>query len=577
MKATVFLLSSIWLNVANAAGTTSTENCPILGPVLPPATPLGDFAAVRNAAQKLGPALEAALAKTPQNATISFSVNMFSGFDNQSIFSYHHKALDPNISATSGSINDDTTYRIGSTTKLLTTYSFLVTKGYAALQDPITKYVPELATVNVSTALGVNQIQWSDITVEALLSQLSGIPRDFGAQDFAGSSIPGLPTLNKTLVPRCSLVLGKPCSRAEYLQGISAMQPVMPPFQTSIYSNAAFQITGYALETITGLSAEEILIDVISKPLGLKSTSYSPPKNNSNSVLVPASYTGGFDYWTLDLAGGSPEGGAYSSASDLTKIGQSILRSTLLPLVVTRKWMKPHGLLSDLYSATGLPWEIQRMDVPISNSSTQTRVLDLYTKYGDIDAYSAGLVLDADHNAGFTILGAGPSAVNVVTALSDVIAETMIPAFEQAARENAQSNYAGTFAAAGNSSSNITLVIDDRPGLGVKSWYSNGIDAISIYKQLNDITDPSQMITARLYPTGFSSSTQVGFRAVFEAFPKPAFRGIIASNCQTWLTVDEAGYYGSLSLDDFVIDIDRHGKAVSVEPRALRQKLSRRG
>lgn len=69
-------------------------------------------------------------------------------------------------------------------------------------------------------------------------------------------------------------------------------------------------------------------------------------------------------------------------------------------------------------------------------------------------------------------------------------------AAEYAAVKNAQDNISGTFVSNSSEGTNITLTMDeDQPGLGTKSFYTSGEDALG------------NSIAARLYPTGLYSGT----------------------------------------------------------------------
>jgi hypothetical protein len=112
-----------------------TTNCPILGPVFPASSSLYASDAVQSAIAAFPGILQAALAnELPDNLTTSFSINVFSGFEDQSIFNFHYAAPVLNGSLPSGELNNDTVYRIGSLSKLLTVYTFLDQVGFMSLQ-----------------------------------------------------------------------------------------------------------------------------------------------------------------------------------------------------------------------------------------------------------------------------------------------------------------------------------------------------------------------------------------------------------------------------------------------------------
>ena len=80
------------------------------------------------------------------------------------------------------SVDSNTVYALGSISKLLTVYTFLLEAGDTSWNDPVTKYIPELAAYAKAHPQAATQqidhYNWEDITVGALVSQLSGMVRD---------------------------------------------------------------------------------------------------------------------------------------------------------------------------------------------------------------------------------------------------------------------------------------------------------------------------------------------------------------------------------------------------------------
>jgi len=172
----------LWL--AAAVLTLAAPNCPPLGPVFEPARDLLDSAAIKAAIANLtetftlrdldnGPSVRA-------NET-SYSIEVFSINDNSPvIFSWHHTAqsLEPN---TTGVRKTDvnTVYRLGSLTKVHTVFTWLVADGDAKWNEPITKYVPELAeAAKKAKEDPVAHVAWDEVTIGSLASQISGAIRD---------------------------------------------------------------------------------------------------------------------------------------------------------------------------------------------------------------------------------------------------------------------------------------------------------------------------------------------------------------------------------------------------------------
>ena len=258
-------------------------------------------------------------------------------------------------------------------------------------------------------------------------------------------------------------------------------------------------------------------------------------------------------------------GGIYSSANDMAALGRAILNNTLLDPITTRRWMKPNSHTSSLAYGVGSPWEIVSFPVP--------RLIDLYTKAGDIGFYSAMLALSPDHGVGFVILVAGTGGHVVVAEVADLVGQTIIPALDWVAKDQARVRFAGTYTSTNNLNSSLTIITDDGPGLRVVNWISNSTDMFQSLATLRNANSTSG-ITIRLYPTGLQSPGKISFRALIPPdlglSPIEPFTG----SCITWVTVDSY-VYGSVGLDEFVFSLDENLNAVSVSPRVLRIELQR--
>lgn len=180
------LLSALTFTVPSLAGLNAKE-CPILGPSFLPPVSAPALHAIRSLTPSFTKILEAALANGTEsvfgaldNETTSFSIGAFSVHDKQNLYEYHYEAPGLNGSLSSGTLNNDTIYRIGSLSKLYTVYAYLIEAGVGSLEDPITKYIPELAEADAARSADfdeVDDVKWCDITLRALASQLSGISR----------------------------------------------------------------------------------------------------------------------------------------------------------------------------------------------------------------------------------------------------------------------------------------------------------------------------------------------------------------------------------------------------------------
>jgi hypothetical protein len=176
---------------------------------------------------------------------------------------------------------------------------------------------------------------------------------------------------------------------------------------------------------------------------------------------------------------------------------------------------------------------------------------------------------------GYAILAAGPGATAVTTVVSDFIATTVVPAFEQAAKEEAQHQFSGTYALSRGLNCSIAITADESPGLKVAQWINNSQNILEAIKAAWGLTEAAD-ISLRLYPTGLQTSGRISFRAVIPSLHQGSSQvtGPFTRSCTTWMAVDGM-VYGSVGVDEFVFDVDDKGKAVAVSPRAMRVSLPR--
>lgn len=258
-------------------------------------------------------------------------------------------------------------------------------------------------------------------------------------------------------------------------------------------------------------------------------------------------------------------GGIYSSTRDMATLGQAILSSSLFPKSITRRWMKPATHTSSLSYSVGAPWEII--------SFGDERPIDIYTKSGDVGAYSSILALSPDHDVGFTVLAAGSDGHAKVALASDLISAILLPALEAVAKNQATARFAGDYAATDGTNSSIAITTDDGPGLLVTSWVNNGIDMFQSLMTLGHIKDRS-LFSIRLYPTGLESPGRISFRALMPPTLSTAGNGPFTSSCITWVAVD-AQIYGNVGVDEFMFHLDPSGDVESISPRVLRTTLAK--
>jgi len=100
--------------------------------------------------------------------------------------------------------------------------------------------------------------------------------------------------------------------------------------------------------------------------------------------------------------------------------------------------MKPVTFTSDPFRPVGHAWEIQRVSL-----QDPYRVVDTYTKAGDIGSYASYLILLPDYDLGFTIPAAGSALTSIAYLIGSLIGGIIIASAEAAARQQAEDVYVG--------------------------------------------------------------------------------------------------------------------------------------
>lgn len=197
--------------------------CPPFTPNLPISAPLAGSQAIADAIQNISAIIDAVLkfGITSDNDT-SFSVDVYSLHDEGSLYTHHFSASNlRNASEGVTSIDSNTIYRIGSISKVFTVYTYLANVGDVSWNEPITKYVPELAEAASSTEddSDIDVVRWDDVTLGSLASHLSGVSRDvqanlaFSDAQLAGLGLPPVPAPNGSYCGGTA-ELQFPCDRA---------------------------------------------------------------------------------------------------------------------------------------------------------------------------------------------------------------------------------------------------------------------------------------------------------------------------------------------------------------------------
>ncbi|KAI0104030.1 beta-lactamase/transpeptidase-like protein [Nemania sp. FL0031] len=577
-----------WLVVVQASGLHAKLNCPLYGLGYPKPTNLFAYDGLRNAAA----ALDSVFGQYIDNANntgsdkFSYSVEVFAANEQTPLWSHNWTAKNLATMNTTGVkvVDGDTVYRIGSLTKIFTMLTFLAEVGDASWNEPVAKFVPEIAAMvedGVDTSHSLTSPDWGSITIGALASQISGLMRDYSllgeltqGSNMTQTTALGLPVLADVDIPPCGNA--PVCNRTQFFAGLKKLPPSFSPFVTPAYSDIGYVLLGYALEKMTGKPFQKSFEDKLVKPLNLSHTFYTTP-NDSLGVIPGGRY---LTTWAFNMGNESPTGNVYSSASDLAAVGKAILKSTLLPWPVTRRWLRPVTFSSDPVSSVGSPWGVRRLS--LSQNSTY-QFATTFNKLGSIGKYSALLALIPDFDIGFSIMAAGELPASLVLDIADTLSSTYLPTIQGIARWQANHTYAGNYTSeTAGLNSTLTITVDaEKPGLGVGPWVSNSTNLMGLVVALGqNITRdfwPDIQPSVRLYPSGLwdakpDGGRRVGFKAVFEDLSLPDAARAYTTDCSSWVGV--AGVmYGSQPLDGFVFDLDANGNVLAVENSALRNRM----
>ncbi|TGJ82143.1 hypothetical protein E0Z10_g6596 [Xylaria hypoxylon] len=490
---------------------------------------------------------------------------------------HHTPSVRDNTSTTV--IDSETIYRVGSVSKIFAVLSVL-TQGEMKMEDPITKYVPELLQLRseaVPVANDITAVNWDQVTVGSLTTHMSGIGADL-VNDLGSFPVDftqlGLPQLTNSSKTGCAGILGLPaCTRAEFFRDFGKRHPVYAPWTNPVYSNVASAILGFAVESATNMSYDAYVQKAIFGPLGMTNTTiFNAPKDRSWGFIPKGDIWFGSSLGYEDIAGGF-----YSNTKDMLAFGVGILQNRILDPLTTRKWMKPMTSTSSPGLMLGGPWEILRSDTVTKDG----RLIEYYTKSGNLGSYNNLICLIPDYDLVITILsGGGESSADIVDFTLTNVVTALLPAIEDASKTQGESNFGGTYSdSAANSS--ITLSLDDGPGFSVSDWTVRGVDIIKNYGAFGALSSsPTDLpVRVRLYPTNLSSGCQTAWRAYFDVgtveqlAEGDAGRFWPKGTCHSWASMDRL-VYGFKSIDEFIFSTSK-GKASSLSLPAFNVRLRR--
>ncbi len=229
----------------------------------------------------------------------------------------------------------DTLYEIGSVTKVFTgiLLASLIQSDDVNLTDPLQKYLPPSVTAPVADG--------KPITLEHLATHTSGLPRmpdNFKPVD------PLNPYADYTVEQMYGFLNGYELRR--------------PPGQYE-YSNYAMGLLGHVLAHHKGMTYEELLLDRIAKPLGMKDSGITLNEDQQKRLAPP--YNAALkptENWDIPALAGA--GAIRSSANDMIKFINANLKKDHKPFSKALRFaqVKRHSMEDGL--SMGLGWHLSR-------------------------------------------------------------------------------------------------------------------------------------------------------------------------------------------------------------------------
>ncbi len=185
----------------------------------------------------------------------------------------------------------DTLFRIASMTKAFTATAVLELRdeGKLSIETPVEDVLPEMRGIVYPTRDAPR------ITLRDLLTHSAGLPHDEVLRS-AGWQTP---------------------TEVETLKGLAGLELEAPPGFTFSYSNLGFALAGAVVSRVSGMPYAQFLTERVLSPLGMRSTSFDPPKDRLAFGHIV--HAGKVEKPPPLRLGADPAGGLYSSVRDLAK------------------------------------------------------------------------------------------------------------------------------------------------------------------------------------------------------------------------------------------------------------------
>ncbi|MBW0150762.1 MAG: beta-lactamase family protein [Phenylobacterium sp.] len=222
----------------------------------------------------------------------------------------------------------DTLFRIASMTKPITSVAalMLLEEGRLKLDDPITRWAPEFADMQVLKAadgpLDQTVPAERDITIADLMTHRSGLAYGFT------SAGPIAQAHEKALGP----ALGTPLTPDEWMKRLGELPLSYQPGARFHYSHAT-DVLGFIVARIEGKTLDQVLQDRVFGPLGMTDTAFHvPPEKLDRAAKLyrinpktDAMEEVAFPYYPAPPVFAAGGGGLVSTADDYLKFARLML------------------------------------------------------------------------------------------------------------------------------------------------------------------------------------------------------------------------------------------------------------
>ncbi len=229
--------------------------------------------------------------------------------------------------------NANTIFELGSITKTFTAtlLAYYAVDRKVELTDPITKYLPDSVAVNKNL---------QQVTLRMLANHTSGLPR--------------LPS-NLSLTDATMMNPYKDYDKAKLFAYLKNCELSSAPGEKYAYSNLAAGLLGTILEKVSGKTYEQMVTDIICRPLGMNNTMQRiGAAYKDRAVKVYNDKAEPVMMWDMNALAGA--GALRSATNDLLVYAQANMMKDAGKL--SQAMDLTHGVTYDKEVAVGLGWHM---------------------------------------------------------------------------------------------------------------------------------------------------------------------------------------------------------------------------